>query len=115
VASKEEEQRIVTNLSIVMLGKLRANGWKSHWREGVASLDANGDAVPRAGEQKEQALKYLQLLKYEVEELERELQAPAVEIHPAKVMQECADVANMAAMIADIICFDSPDAPRSDR
>lgn len=107
MASIDEEKRIVKNLSTVMLGKLRANGWKMHWRTLIYSSSFPDKVMPSL--QKEEALRFLELLKGEVEELERELLVPAIEIKPAQVMQECADIANMAAMLADIICLESVD------
>jgi hypothetical protein len=107
MASKEEEERIVKNLSIVMLGKLRANGWKDHWRQGIHTVDALGHPHIDPAKQKERALFFLDLLQGEVEELKRELAKDNTK--PAAVVLECADVANMAAMLADIIAIDSPD------
>jgi hypothetical protein len=110
MASKEEEQRIINKLSIVMLGKIRANGWKEHWRTGIHVQHPALGRVVDPAKQKERALFFLDLLQAEVEELRKELARPVHEIKPAHVVQECADVANMAAMLADIICIDSEDA-----
>jgi len=78
VSRIEDEQRIVRDLGIVQLGKLRANKHKPDWQaESVDDLFA--------------------FLLLEVEEL----RAALLIGKRAHVALECADVANFAAMLAD--------------
>ena len=76
-----EEKQIVEQLSNGMLTKLAQNRHKPYWRWGA---DTNQ--------------KLLALLKEEVEELQAALQQGRLE----DIYTECCDVANYAAMIADI-------------
>lgn len=75
-----EEEYIVDSLGIAMKGKLRVNSFKPSWR----SADPED---------------LLHFLKLEVAELEEAIKNKA---KPAHIRMECADVANMAAMIFDV-------------
>lgn len=87
-----EERRIVEDLGVIMMGKLRANGHKTGW---VESSQANGPDYSM----------WIRRLKEETAELEEELAKP--EIRAGKVRGECADVANIVAMISDLaLMFD---------
>jgi len=82
----EEENEMVDDLAVMMKGKLRANSHKDSWRGPGTDL---WYLVGR--------------MKQEVEELEAEIhKLEAGEATPAKVRMECADVANLAAMVSDL-------------
>lgn len=87
MSTEADEQRIVHDLSVVMLGKLRANRHKPYW---------NADCGPTAEEMFRLAMK-------EMEELRDALNDPEGLQNPAKIVLECADVANILAMIVDIV------------
>ena len=73
-----QEKQLVANLSREMLRKLRVNRWKEHWCN-LSALEAR-DAL---------------------EEEVAELNEAVVNGDPRLIREECADVANFAAMIAD--------------
>lgn len=77
-----EENEIVEDLSIMMRGKLRANCHKPSWRSGT-TFDY-----------------LLERLRQEVAELEEEISKE--NFRPGKVRMECADAANILAMISDL-------------
>lgn len=82
----EDEQRIVRDLGVMQLGKLRANKHKADWRKSHTD-----DLV--------------QLLDAEVAELREALKT----CKRGHVVMECADVANIVAMIADITSTEGED------
>lgn len=86
MSTLEEENEIVEDLAIMMRGKLRSNSHKASWREEDVDI---WYLVSR--------------LEQETKELVAELRKLEIkETTPAKVRMECADVANIAAMISDI-------------
>ena len=73
-----EDRRVIDNLSLRQLRKMRANSLKAHWST------------------VSQAWLFARLLE-EVAELARALAAG----DPEEIADECADVANLSAMLAD--------------
>ena len=76
MSNEEEEETIVNNLASYMKWKLRNNAHKEHWRQTPIQV-------------------LLRRLREETNELEKALE------HGNFVQEECADVANFAAMILD--------------
>lgn len=90
MSREPEEQRLVSEIAARMLRKLRLNGHKAHWSE--ASLDY-----------------LLHRLKEEYEEL---LAACYDNSSTGEeIANEAADVANMAAMVADVTKRRKPSQP----
>ncbi len=84
----EEEERIVAVLSAAQREKLRENAHKSHWSTDSLSVLFDG-------------------LIDEVQELRIEIFTNRGEDRAEKVLRESADVANFAAMIADVVARES--------
>lgn len=85
VRDAEEERRLVDQLRVYQLQKLDEHRWKGHWE---------GDDLELL----------MILLRSEVRELEYELfEGGSAGVSTRKVLLECADVANFAAMIADVV------------
>ncbi len=84
----EDEQRIVRDLGIMQLGKLRANKHKQNWR--TETMDH-----------------LMACFESEI----AELRAAVILGKRAHIALECADVANIVAMIADKISEESEDSP----
>jgi len=85
MSTEADEQRIVHNLSVMMLGKLRANRHKPNWNPAGCF-----DQISRMKS-------LLQLAIKEMDELKLEIETPnASYVSPAKVALECADVAKRA-------------------
>jgi hypothetical protein len=85
MSSPCEEERIVDDLAIIQKGKLRLNAHKTHW------LRNEGEELPETLD------RFFELLEAEVTELEE-----AIAHGPKHIKEECADIANIAAMIADL-------------
>src|SRR5262245_33124094 len=101
MSTQADEERIVVSLGAIMLGKLRANGYKAHWLAGV-----DGAIVSR----RDRARVLAMALEGEVGELVRGLNGGGLNgpgMRSSDLRMECADVANYAAMIADVLAPDS--------
>ena len=79
MSTYNQDRELVDDLKVIMLGKLRANRHKAHWR--ILRL-----------------LQLLDMLKAEVKELE---DAITTNDKISSIKQECADVAIFCAMISD--------------
>lgn len=107
MSTREAEARIVSDLSVVTLGRLRANAVKKAWND-------NGDETRRAS-----LLRFVELARGELNEIE-ELARALPESHipedfhaetrvRAKIRSECGDLNAYAAMLFDLAGPDSPD------
>lgn len=87
MSTMQEEEEIINSLAVIQMGKLRANAHKPSW----------WDIGPKS---------LLPLLRAEVEELTEALDLNA---RPSDIKQECADIANIAAMIAAVADRNNPE------
>lgn len=88
MSTRKEETDAIDWLAVTQLAKLRANAHKSHWRE--ESMGWLLDRLREEAGELSNAILQLDSSGNKTEELKR------------AVISECADVANFAAMIADV-------------